>query len=190
MTDSLPKFHTIDIEYNGLGPFTVAARDGEPISATIATYTGMAGVMLSVSYELDKNTTKHFRLKHLKPGDRLKFTYDGPNIDSGTSIDKIEQHDRPDAAFKLKDGFRIGFDVIDGEQRRRLSHPEGGGFNVMIANVPRDHARVWVSAGNDTESWSWQQNDLYPGDLFEIEIVETDWCDPFPNVQRWTAVTE
>lgn len=183
MLKGLPKFHTLDIEYNGLGPFTVAGE--VPFCATLATYTGMRGAMLTVSYDIDQNTTKRYRLKNLEPGDRLKFTYDGPSVDSGTSINSIETHDRPKAEFRLEEGFRLGFDVIDGDQSRRLSHPPGGGFNLMISNVPLDHARIGVHAGNEEESWTWQQQDLYAGDSFEIEIVATDWCDAFPKVERF-----
>ncbi len=52
----------------------------------------------------------------------------------------------------------------------------------MLANIPRDHARCWISAGNEIEEWTWQLDDLYAGDWIEFQIVETDWCDPFPNV--------
>lgn len=51
-------------------------------------------------------------------------------------------------------------------------------------NVPLDHARVWVNADNEAENWNWQLEDLYAGDSLELEIVATDWCDPFPNVTR------
>ena len=188
MTENLPKFHTFDIEFNGFGPFTAAAS--APMSATIATYVGMQGVFFSISYELDKNTTKHYRLRHMKPGDRLKLTYDGPSVDSGTSIDKIEIHDEPSNSFTLKKGCRIGFDITVGDEKRRLSHPEGGGMSIMISNVPSDHARFAVNAGNDEENWNWQQEDLYAGDSVDIEIVETDWCDPYPKVEKIITVSE
>lgn len=183
MLENSPKFHTLDIEYNGLGPFTVACNTRPGISVSLVAYTGTGTIALYISYRIDRNTSKHFTLNNLQPGDRLKFTYDGPNVDSGTSIERIEEHDPP-APFKLREGFRFGFDVIEGDKRTRISHPEGGGLNLMIANAPRDHARVWTQAGNDQESWNWQHPDLYAGDAFEIEIVETDWCDPFPNIEK------
>ncbi len=181
MAENFPKFHTLDIEYNGFGPFTAVSSERAGLSVTLGTHTLTGAMGLYISYRIDRNTTKHYVLNYLEPGDRLKFTYDGPNVDNGTSMDRIEEHDRP-KPFQLSEDFRFGFDVIEGEKRTRLSYPEGGGLNVSIVNVPLDHARVWTSAGNDHEEWSWQHKDLYAGDSFEIEIVETDWCDPFPTL--------
>jgi hypothetical protein len=186
MRENLPTFHTLDIEYNGVGPFTAVSSERAGITVTLGTHTVTGELGLYINYRLDKNTTKNYALSYLRPGDRLKFTYDGANVDSGTSIDHIEEYERAESV-PLAEGLRFGFDVIDGEKRRRLSYPEGGGMNLIIANVPRDHARVWVSAGNEDEEWSWQLNDLYAGDSFEIEIVETDWCDPFPTVEKHTV---
>ena len=189
MSGDLPKFHTLDVEYNGLGPFTAVSSERGGISVTIGTHTLAGAMSLYISYRIDKNTTKHYVLNFLRPGDRLKFTYDGPSIDSGTSIDRIEDHERPNS-FQLRAGLRFGFDVVQGETTWRLSHPEAGGLSLSISNVPLDHARVWTAAGNDHEEWSWQHDDLYAGDCFEIEIVETDWCDEFPKVQKKTIAPD
>ncbi len=187
MREHSPKFHTLDIEYNGLGPFTAVSNSRLGISVTLATHTLSGAIALYINYRIDQNTSKHYTLSNLQPGDRLKFTYDGPNVDSGTSIDRIEDHDSP-AQFKLREGFRFGFEIIDGDERWRLSYPEGGGLNMSLSNIPRDHARVGTQAGNDHEDWSWQHNDLYAGHSIEIEIVETDWCDAFPNVEKKTII--
>jgi hypothetical protein len=125
MLENLPKFHTLDIEYNGLGPFTAISDERAGISVTIGTHTLTGAMGLYINCRIDRNTTKHYVLNFLQPGDRLKFTFDGPNIDSGTSIVQIEEHDRP-APFQLTEGMRFGVDVIDGEKRSRLSYPEGG----------------------------------------------------------------
>jgi hypothetical protein len=183
MLENLPKFHTLDIEYNGFGPFTAVSNERAGIIITLGVHTVTGAFGLYLNYRIDKNTSKHYVLDYLQPGDRLKFTYDGPNTDSGTSIDHIEEHDRPEP-IPIGDGLRFGFDVIEGERRTRLSYPEGGGMHLTIVNSPLDHARVWVSAGNDQEDWRWQLKDLYAGDSFEIEIVETDWCDTFPHVTK------
>jgi len=181
--DQLPKFHTLDIEINGQGPFTAASplRGGVGLNL----YTGLDGfVHLSVRFELDQHTTKHFRLKTIKPGDRIKLTYDAPNSDHGSSIEEIEKLARIEPP-ELPEGSRLGFDVFfrDGETAR-LSHPPDGTFNLQLFNVPLDHARIAVHSGNETEDWNWQLEDLYAGDSLELEIVATDWCDPFPNVVR------
>jgi hypothetical protein len=180
MIDNLPKFHTLDIEYNGFGPFTAVSSDRGGLAVTLGTHTLTGAIGLYITYRLDKNTSKHYVLNYLQPGDRLKFTYDGPNADGGLTMDRIEEHDRPNP-YKLRDGFRLGFEVIEGEERSRLSYPEGGGLSLSLVNGPLDHARAWTVAGNDHEEWSWQHEDLYAGDSFEIEIVETDWCDAFPK---------
>jgi hypothetical protein len=186
MLENFPSFHTLDIEYNGIGPFTAVSSERGGITVTLVTHTLAGTLGLYINFRLDKHTTKNYALSYLRPGDRLKFTYDGPNIDSGTSIEHIEDHGRAESV-PLGEGLRFGFDVIDGDKRRRLSYPEGGGMSLLMANVPLDHARVWVTAGNDDEDWSWQLNDLYAGDSFEIEIVETDWCDKFPTITRNTG---
>jgi hypothetical protein len=184
MTEYLPKFHTLDIEINGQGPFTAVSslRGGVGLSLYSA-YDGF--IHLSVRYELDKHTTKNFRLKTLTPGDRIKITYDGPNNDSGSSIEEIEKLARTEKPELLAESHRLGFDVYRKDGRSaRLSHPPGGNFQLMLANVPLDHARIWVGAGNETEEGHWQLDDLYAGESIELQIVSTDWCDPFPNVTR------
>lgn len=187
MLENPPKFHTLDIEFNGFGPFTAISNERGGIIVTLATHAQTGAMGLYMNYRIDRNTTKHYVLNYLQPGDRLKFTYDGSNVDSGTSMDRIEAHDRP-TPFQLREGLRFGFEVIEGEKRSRLSYPENGGLNLSLANVPLDHTRVWTSGGNDHEEWCWQHKDLYARDSFEIEIVETDWCDPFPNIAKKTIV--
>lgn len=180
----LGKFHTLDIEYNGQGPFTAVSnmRGGLSLSLLNA-HEGY--LYLMVRYEVDRNTTKHFAVKTVKPGDRIKITYDGPANDEGSTIDKIEELERSGKADELPEGQRVGFDAqMKNGKKVRLSHPEKGGFNLSLANAPLDHARIWVSAGNDNEEWSCQLEDLYGGDSIELEIVVTDWFDPFPYVTK------
>jgi len=183
MPENRPKFHTLDIEYNGFGPFTAVSSERAGISVTLGTHALTGALGLYINYRIDRNTTKHYVLNYLQPGDRLKLTYDGPNVDGGASIDQIEEHDRP-VPYQLPKGLRFGFEVIKCEKRARLSHSEGGGLSVSIANVPLDHARVWTVAGYVHDNWSCQHKHLYAGDSFEIEVVETDWCDTSPDVEK------
>jgi len=180
MHNDLPKFHKLDIEYNGFGPFTAVSSERGGLSVILGTHALSGAFGLYINFRLDKNTTKHYVLNYLHPEDRLKFTYDSPYMDGANSMDRIEELDRSDP-YELREGLRFGFDVVDGEKRSRLSYPEGGGLNLSLVNVPLDHARIWTSAGNDHEEWSWQHKDLHAGHSFEIEIVETDWCDQFPK---------
>ena len=65
-----------------------------------------------------------------------------------------------------------------------MSHPPNGEFGVVIANVPLSHARVFVTADNEGESWRWQLVDLWAGNSLELDVVETDWNTPFPRIKR------
>jgi hypothetical protein len=39
MLENLPKFHTLDIEYNGFGPFTAVSSERAGISVSLSTHT-------------------------------------------------------------------------------------------------------------------------------------------------------
>jgi len=185
--EHLAKFHTLDVEYNGEGPFTAASNIRGGLSLNLSSaYDGF--IYLNVRFEVDKNTTKHFAVKTVKPGDSIKITYDGPATDNGSTIDKIEGLELNERPEESPERQRLGFDVtLKNHKKWRLSHPENGGIRLALANVPLDHSRVWVSAGNDEEEWYWQLEDLYAGDSITLEIVATDWCDPFPNVTKKTG---
>jgi hypothetical protein len=180
------KFHTLDFEYNGEGPFTAVSL--EPGWLSIELYNSSDGfVHLDLKIWEGKEVRWKYSLETVKPGDRLKFSYDTPNNDHGTSVDKIVSLNRTgEAAKRLTGRNRLGLDTISSyrPEPARLSYPENGGFSLMLANIPRDHARCWISAGNEAEEWTWQLDDLYAGDWIEFQIVETDWCDAFPNVSK------
>ena len=180
------KFHALDIEYNGEGPFT--AVSSEPGWMSIDLYNAKDGfIHLDIKIWEGKEVRWSYSLETVKPGDRLKFSYNMPNNDSGTTVDKIVSLNRTgEAAQPLTDRNRLGLDTISSYRAEpvRLSYPENGGFTIMLANIPRDHARCWISAGNEIEEWTWQLDDLYAGDWIEFRIVETDWCDPFPTVSK------
>jgi hypothetical protein len=184
MPDQLPKFHTLDVWINDKGPFTSVSQLRGGLGVSL--YTAQDGFMhFAVRFELDPHTTKTYRLKSLKPGDRIKLTYDGPNDDYGSSIEEIETLERDEPPPQLPESHRLGLDVthIDGETSR-LSHPPDGHLGLHLMNVPLDHARIWVNASNEDENWNWQLDDLYAGDSLEFEIVATDWCDEFPHVTK------
>jgi hypothetical protein len=117
----------------------------------------------------------------LHPGDRVRFTYRVPSdlVGSAPSVQSLIKAGAPPAP-----GHRFGFDLRSGERPSvRLSHPPGGSFDFMLGNIPRDHARCFVHAGNSHERWRWQLADLYDNDSLSLEIVETDWNTAFPHIE-------
>lgn len=124
------------------------------------------------------------RLVPLHPGDRLRVTYRVPSdlVPASPPIASAQATGAPPAP-----GRRFGLDVrfdgdAEGEPPIRLSHPPGGSFSFMLGNIPIDHARCSIHASNDHERWQWQLADLYDGDGFVLEVVETDWNTPFPSI--------
>lgn len=73
MLDDTPKFHTLDIKYNGLGPFTAVSNERAGIVVTLGTHTLTGEMGLYINLRIDRNTTKHYVLNCLQPGDRLNL---------------------------------------------------------------------------------------------------------------------
>ncbi len=139
---------------------------------------------MRVSVKTDSGEEADYWLKTIKPGDRLKFSYAVNTESADSTVAAIEGFARKEETYTITPGLRIGLDVArkDGS-KPRLSHPPDGGFDFMLGNIPRDHARCFVMAENEEERWNWQLDDLYDGDSIELEIVETDWNTPFPRVE-------
>ncbi len=184
MTATLPKFHTLDVWINDEGPFTAVSQLRGGLGLSL--FTGMDGFFyLTVRYELDTHTTKTYRLKTLMPGDRLKFTYDGPNDDSGASIEEIEKLERVGEPPELHDRHHLGLDITgkNGDEIR-VSRPVGGHLVLTMINVPLDHGRVWVTGIDSDNESSFQLDDLYAGDSLKIEIVTSDRFNEFPEAAK------
>src|SRR5690349_18797290 len=111
MEISLPNWHTLDIEYNGQGPFTAAASEDGWISVDL--YNSREGfVHLVVKEWANNEIEREYQLTTIKPADRLRFTYDAPNDDRGRTIDKIEELNRVGETYEAPtDNKRLGFDV-------------------------------------------------------------------------------
>lgn len=184
MPDQLPKFHTLDVWINGQGPFTAASQLRPGLGLTL--FTAPDGFChLAIRLELDPHTTKTYRIKTLKSGDRLKFTYDGPNDDAGSSIEEIEKLERNEPPPQFAEGHSLGLNILrkNGETDR-LSRPPNGTLSLTLSNIPQDHARIWVYAGSEKGDWDCNLDDLYAGDSLEFEIVATDWCDEFARASE------
>jgi hypothetical protein len=178
--------YAICIQYNDAGPFTAASSERGGLSLSLGNnYESETGyVCLSVSVRTG-GQDKTFHLETIRPGDRLKISYRLADERTESDIEKIEREARQEAPYQVPVGIRVGLDTQDPRGRQiRLSHPPDGEFGVVLLNVPLDHARTWVTAYNDLESWRWQLWDLYAGDSIEFLVVETDWNTPFPSVER------
>jgi hypothetical protein len=171
---------------------TLTYNDNEPLTATspamgglsVHLYTSTDGYLhMRVSVKTEGGKQADYWLKTIRPGDRLKFSYAVTAASAESSIAALEKFSRYGETYAVPAGLRLGFDVaLDEKHEVRLSHPPDGGFSFMLANVPRDHARCFVMAGNEEESWNWQLEDLYDGDSIGLKFIETDWNTPFPHI--------
>ncbi|HWW05808.1 hypothetical protein [Collimonas sp.] len=131
------------------------------------------------------NQKVDYWIKTIKPGDRLKFTYNLASATANDTISEIETLATLNGRYEIPVGYRIGFDVLSkAREKVRLSHPPDGGFDFMLANVPLNHARCFVMADNELESWNWQLDDLFDSDSIQLNFVETTWNTPFPRIER------
>jgi hypothetical protein len=171
----------LSIEFNGLGPFVLPTRrngftlvlDGDgPTLELVVTVEAAPG----------EPPPSHHVLEGIRPGDRLRISYVRTTAHR-SSIDALPQCSRVGESYQLPEGLRLGLDTQDPKgDSVRLSHPPGGGFSFCMSNLPGDHARCFVVAENDEESWRWQFRDLYLGGSIDFTVVETGWNTAFPHV--------
>ncbi len=172
----------LKVTYNDKGPFTAIPLDR--VGPSLHMYNSTEDfIHLCISEKLGH--TDDYWLKTIKPGDRLKFSYSQAPENTESTISAIENYARSGETYSVSSGLRIGFDMmIPGKPKVRLSHPDDGGFSLIVGTVPRDHARCFCMAGNEVEKWNWQLVDLYDGDEVDLEIVETEWNTPFPQIEK------
>lgn len=172
----------LTIHVDDHGPFVATGERGD-IVATLST-TSDGWLRLRVTVGADQSGDAHV-VERLGPGHRIRFQFDilGPDA-CESSIERLPTAGALGSPAALRDGHRLGLDVHHPRHEgTRLSHPDDGGFTLMLGALPRDHARVFVMAGNDHEAWQWQLPDLYSGDAIAFDVVETTWTSPYPNVQ-------
>lgn len=140
---------------------------------------------LRVSVKVKQSEFTHYWFKHIRPGDQLRFTYKIANDGAVANIKDIESIPQNRTPQNLPSGMRLGFDYLrlDGSQVR-LSHPEGGGFIFVLGNIPLNHARTFIMAGNEQEEWFWQLDDLHPDNAITLKVIETDWNNAYPRVTQ------
>lgn len=143
--------------------------------------------VLRVSMKDHQGKKENYVLKSIVPGDRIKIQYFASVVDETSNIEEINTCQSTNAIL-LEPSLRYGIDTFDGEGNAiRLSYPEGGGMTYMITFAAEDHARVFVMAGNESEEWNWVIDELYDGATVDLTIVTTDWCDPYPTIEKRKA---
>jgi hypothetical protein len=174
----------LTIHYNNQGPFVATSPTRAELFFELSTTD--AGWLKLVVHVGPIDDPLEYVLERVGPGDRLRFQYDILSEPLEASIEQLPSAAREDGTLCLGAGKRIGLDVIEAPapwdedlRGERLSHPEGGGFQLVLGTIPRDHARVFLMAGNEKERWNWQLPDLHSGNALAIEVVETTWCSDF-----------
>jgi hypothetical protein len=175
-------FYGLEVRYNGNSPLRCFSRERGGVGAHL--YTARNGQLrLDVSLKT-AGSRAEYSLHPLVPGDSLSFRFLLRTRSGEQSIKRLQQFARKPVVWRRTPKFRFGLDVrLKTGETVRTSHPERGGFSFMLSNIPLDHARAFVMAGNRKENWHWQLTDLYPDEEVSFHIVETDWFDEPPIVK-------
>ncbi len=174
--------YKLDIKYNDLNFCATSEKRG---GLGISLQTSEENFLHLIFTTKDDNENFcHYVFNRIQPGDNLQFTYGIANADTVQNIADLEKVPSSGDTLALTPGMRIGLDLTlkDRTDKLRLSYPKNGGFMFMLGNIPLDHARTFIMAGNQEEEWNWQFPDLYPGDSVSMKIVETDWHSPYPRI--------
>ncbi len=140
--------------------------------------------ILRITMNDRKNNKQTYSLGSVIPGDRIRVEY---FLDDAHLTPNIEEMNTTSSmqTFALGAGQRYGIDTFDGDGKKiRLSYPEVGGITYMITFSATDHARVFAMAGDEDKAWNWVIDELYDSDSADLTIVATDWCDPYPSVEK------
>lgn len=176
----------LEVCYNDKKP--LYCFSAEPAGVGAQLYTGGGGSLELIVYHKVNEARARYQLRPVLPGDKLSFRYLHSHDAQSSNINELEALRRSIIASGLQPGFRIGLDAkLKSGKTIRVSHPDPGGLQFILGNVPLRHARVQVMAGNQVEEWHWQFPDLYPNEAITLEVVETNWNDPPPTVERKDA---
>lgn len=177
------KLYGLEIRYNNNKP--LYCFSAEPAGVGAQLYNSVNDSLDLVVYVKVAEDRAQYQLKAVLPGDKLSFRYLYSNNAQSSNINELGALSRAAEPSALQPGLRIGLDAkLKSGKTVRVSHPNDGGFRFILGNVPLDHARAQFMAGNQAEEWHWQFPDLYPNEAITLEIVETDWNDPPPSVER------
>jgi hypothetical protein len=177
------KLYGLEVRYNDNKP--LYCFSAEPAGVGVQLYNGINGSLNLIVYVKVAEERAQYQLKAVLPGDKLSFQYLNSDNSQSSNINELEALSRAGEPSALQSGFRMGLDAkLKSGKTVRVSHPNDGGFRFILGNVPLDHARTQFIAGNQVEEWHWQFPDLYPNEAITLEVVETDWNDPPPSVER------
>jgi hypothetical protein len=176
------KIYGLEVCYNDNRP--LYCFSSKPAGAGAQLYTRSSESLDLVIYHKVNEERVRYQLSLVLPGDKLSFRYLSGSENVQSNINELEALSRMGTPFALQPGFRIGLDAkLKSGKTVRVSHPDLGGFQFIIGNVPLNHARVQFMSGNQVEEWHWQFPDLYPNEVITLEVVETNWNDPPPTVE-------
>jgi hypothetical protein len=172
----------LEVIYNSNKPLYCFSALHAGVGAQLYDVNGSLNLIIYVKAAEER---KKYQLGRILPGDKLSFRYLADDIVQASNINEMEALSRAGGPSPLQPGFRFGLDAkLKSGKTVRVSHPDGGGFRFILGNIPLDHARVQFMAGNEVEEWHWQFPDLYPNEGIVLEVVETNWNDPPPSVER------
>jgi hypothetical protein len=178
----MTEYFRVEIKYNDKD---VVSCSSKRAGISLHLYTSKYDTLhLRITCKIDDTKYDRF-LKTILPGDKFYLKYSEAFEQSLSNISEIESYERDVEKHQLRSGKRYGIDFYRNDGYKvRCSHPDNGGFSFMLGNIPRDHARTFLMAGNDIVQWHWQLADLYFGDTLKFEIVETDWWDEAPIIEN------
>lgn len=172
----------LEIRYNDNNP--LYCFSAEPAGVGAQLYTDIDNSLNLSIYVKETEERLRYDLKKILPGDQLRLRYLDDKAIQSSNIDEIKTQARMENTLVLEPGFKIGLDVkLKSSKLVRVSHPDRGSFQLILGNIPLDHARVQFMAGNHTEEWHWQFPDLYPNEEIILEVVKTNWNDSPPSVE-------
>ena len=176
------RLYGLEVHYNNNKPLYCFSAEHAGVGVQLYNVDGSLNLMVYVKVAGERT---QYQLKMILPGDKLSFRYLYCDDTMASNIDELGAQSRAGKPSALLPGFKIGLDAkLKSGKTVRVSHPEDGGFRFILGNIPLDHARTQFMAGNRVEEWHWQFPDLYPNEAITLEVVETNWNDPPPSVER------
>lgn len=174
------------VEIEGLGRYTASSELG---SAFVVLHTTESGELVLRAMTGSRDDPRDHVLEGLGLGDRLRFGCELGETPGADTLDGMPPRARAEAPRAPSEGKRLCLEIVEAPERAarwlgmRLSHPEGGHFDLRLGAIPRDHIRAPFTAGNEREIWRMQLPDLYAGDWLGFVVVQSEDCSPCDDVR-------